>query len=91
MKGKMMSEHTAGMVVGSLFGILHAVWALFVASGFAQVYLNWIYGLHFLTNPFKVAPFDFGTAAMLVIVTSLVGYVVGWVLAVLWNMTAKKK
>lgn len=91
MKGKMMSEHTAGMVVGSLFGIMHAVWTLLVASGFAQTYLNWIFGLHFLSNPFIVAPFDFGTAALLVIVTSLIGYVVGWVLAVLWNMTAKKK
>ncbi len=87
----MVSEHTAGMVVGSLLGILHAVWALFVASGFAQVYLNWIYGLHFLNNPFRVTPFDFGTAILLVFVTSLVGYVMGWVIAVLWNLTAKKR
>lgn len=90
MKGK-VSEHTVGMVVGALAGLWHFVWAMLVAGGFAQGLLDWIYTIHFLNNPFRVAQFDVTTAVMLVIATSLIGYVVGWVLASLWNMMAKRR
>ncbi len=90
MKGK-LHEHTAGLIVGAFLGLWHLAWALLVAGGFAQGLLDWIYMLHFLNNPYRVAAFDVTTAAILVVVTSVVGYVAGWVLARLCNMMMKRK
>lgn len=89
MKGK-ISPHAFGMMFGAFLGLVHAGWALLVATGLAQGLLDWIFGLHFLRNPYMVYPFELGTAVMLVIVTSVVGYVGGWVLGSLWNWAVKK-
>lgn len=88
-KGK-LNEHTTGIIVGAFAGVMHAIWSLFVAGGFAQTFLNWIFGLHFLANPYRVMPFDITTAITLVVVTSLVGYALGWIFASIWNSIIKK-
>lgn len=89
MKGK-LHEHTVGIIVGAFVGLMHLVWSTIVALGFAQGLIDWIFGLHFLENPYVVSSFDMTKAATLVIVTSLVGYFMGWVFATIWNMVAKK-
>ena len=89
MKGK-LHPNTTGLLFGAFFGLWHLVWALLVASDLAQGFLDWMYSIHFLENPFFVAPFDLMTAVTLVVVTSFVGYMVGWVFASLWNTIAKK-
>ncbi|OGG11842.1 hypothetical protein A2Z00_01535 [Candidatus Gottesmanbacteria bacterium RBG_13_45_10] len=90
MKGK-LNAHCVGVIFGSFLGLFHLAWALMVALGFAQTILDWIYMLHFLNNPFRIAEFNVVTAATLVIFTAVVGYVVGWVFAMLWNMAPKNK
>lgn len=87
---KKVSAHTTGLIFGMLFGLWHAVWAILVMAGLAAPVLDWIYGLHFLSNPFKVMAFDLTTAVMLVVFTSVVGYIVGWVSAIIWNTLTKK-
>ncbi len=87
---KKLSGHTTGLIFGAFLGLFHAAWAFLVAGGFAQELLNWIYGIHFLNNPFRVAVFDFTTAVVLIIVTSSVGYVAGLVFAAIWNKIARK-
>lgn len=77
--------------LGLLMGLFHLVWSILVMLGSAQALLDWIYGLHFLNNPFMVSQFEITKAATLVIVTFAVGYVAGWVFAWIWNMWAKKK
>lgn len=71
------------MMLGLFFGGLHALWALMVYTGFAQVYVNWIFGLHFLSNPFWIQPFKIETALTLVAFTFVVGYVAGFILGLL--------
>lgn len=83
--------HKVGLVVGAFFGIVHAIWAAVVALGFAQTFMNWIYSLHFLNNPFVVAPFDIGVAITLVIVTFIVGYILGQIFTSVWNYLLKQK
>lgn len=91
MKGT-LDEHTVGLVVGATAGLWHLVWAILVFLGFAQALLDWIYGIHFLDNPFTVGNFELGRAVVLVVVTSIVGYVAGWVFSAIWNtMIGKKK
>ena len=85
-----LNRHKTGLTLGALAGLWHLVWSALVGTGFAQPLLDWITSLHMLNDPFRVGAFDFGTAVILIIVTSLVGYVAGWVLAFLWNAVHKK-
>lgn len=84
-KLKKLNGNTVGLILAVLMGLWHAIWALLVMVGLAMPILDWIYGLHFLSNPFSVMPFDMATAVMLVVFTAVVGYVVGWVFAAVWN------
>lgn len=83
-------EQKVAMITGLLVGGMHLVWALIVASGLAQPLLDFIYGLHFLNNPFTVNPFDLMNAIILVLFTTVVGYIVGWAGTWLWNKVHKK-
>ena len=80
-----LNKNQVGLAVGGLLGLVHLVWALLVAVGLAQSLLDFIFGLHFLRNPYTVELFRFGTAILLVIVTAIVGYVFGWLFAMIWN------
>ncbi|MEK7119286.1 MAG: hypothetical protein AAB457_01290 [Patescibacteria group bacterium] len=90
MKGK-CNEHAVGLTLGVVVGSMHLGWAIVVALGYAQGLLDWIYSLHFLDNPSTVTEFQMQKAVMLVIVTSLVGYVVGYVGTWVWNRVGAKK
>ncbi len=89
MKGK-LNKNTVGLIVGAFMGLWHLMWAGLVAMGSAQSLLDWIYGIHFLNNPFVVASFNPTTAVVLVLFTAAVGYGVGWVFATIWNKIVKK-
>lgn len=87
---KKLSEHQTGLALGAFVGLAHAVWALVVSLGFAQTWLDFVLGLHFLENPFVVSAFDLTKAVMLVAVTAGVGYVAGFVFAKVWNLVMTK-
>lgn len=78
--------HKVGLVFGGLVAIAHVMWALLVFAGLAKPFLDWIYGLHFLNFQYVVAPFSFANALTLVIVTGIVGYLMGYVAGSLWNL-----
>jgi len=75
----------AGFVLALLFGCLHFAWSLLVALGWAQAVVDFIFWLHFIKLDYAIAEFNAGTALLLVIITASIGYVIGWVFAVLWN------
>lgn len=87
---KLKTGSTA-MVFGLFVALMHAVWMLMIFIGVAQMYMNWIFGLHLVSNPFIVMPFNFGSAVMLIIFTFVVGYIMGWVFAAIWNRLHKGK
>lgn len=80
----------AGLIVGSFLGIWHLVWGLLVLMGVAQALLDFIFSIHFLSNPYIMQPFSFWFALELIIVTSALGFVVGWFFAFLWNYFHEK-
>lgn len=84
-----LQEKQVALAAGVFIGGWHLVWSLLIAGGWAQVLLDFIYGIHMLNNPFIVAPFSVGTAVLLVVVTFVVGYVGGWIFARLWNYLHK--
>jgi hypothetical protein len=79
------NKNQLGLAVGGLLALIHAVWALIVATGYGQILLDWIFGLHMISTGFAVMPFSWGHALILIIVTFIVGYIIGWLLAAIWN------
>lgn len=80
-----ISKAKTGLVLGSLLGIFHLSWALLVASGFAQSFIDWIFRLHFIQPPYTITTFHVGTALGLIAVTFSIGYLLGWLFGAIWN------
>jgi len=84
-----LNKTKTGLIVGVFSGSWHFLWSLLVGIGVAQPFLDWIYRLHFLSNPFHIADFNVFTAALLVFISFSVGYLMGWFFALLWNALPK--
>lgn len=74
-----------GLIVGFFAVIVHVIWSLMVLGGVAQNYMDWIFGLHMINNPFSVMAFSWGTAIYLWVAVFVIGYILGWVLAWVHN------
>lgn len=84
-----LNQHKTGLALGALAGLWHVVWSVLMALGLAQPFINWVLALHMIQEPFTVLPFSFITAIELVVFASIVGYIVGWIFARLWNWAHK--
>jgi len=74
-----------GLVLGMLLGGWHLAWSLLVAIGFAQPLIDFVFWIHFIKPVYVIEQFNIGTALLLVAVTSVIGYILGWGFGVLWN------
>lgn len=72
-----INAHRAGLVLALTFGLIHACWA--------QAYIDLIFKLHFIQLDLKIEPFHLGTALLLVSITALIGYVLGWTFGMIWK------
>lgn len=72
-------------MVGSFVGLIHLIWSLFVALGWAGSLVGFILRLHFMSHPYMILPFNLVTAGELVVVTFLVGYVGATIAGTIWN------
>lgn len=79
------------LVFGFVVSIIHLIWLLMVIFGIGQLYLNWILGLHQVSLPITVLPFNLMNGILLLIVTFIAGYLMGWVFAYFWNWLHKGK
>lgn len=84
-KTRRINKMKAGVVLGSLYGLWHLTWSLLVAFGIAQAVINWIFRLHFIQPPYTITAFNVVTAVTLIVVTSAIGFVMGWLFAAIWN------
>jgi hypothetical protein len=75
----------AGIVFAVLIGGWHLCWALLVASGVAQPVINYLFELHFVQPIYLILPFGIGTAALLVLVSSIGAFVFAYLLTAVWN------
>jgi hypothetical protein len=81
----------AGFAVGGLLGGFHLAWAIVIAIGWAQALLDFSLWVHMVSMPMTVQPFNLSTAVALVVVTWLIGYVLGSAFACIWNRTCRGK
>ena len=84
-----LNARKAGLAVGFFLGALHALWSLLVATGLAQALIDFVFWLHFIRPVFMIDPFEPVRALLLIGFTSLVGFIIGYVLAVVWNAMHK--
>lgn len=81
----MISKNKLGVVVGSACGLWHLTWALLVATGTAQWLMDWTFRLHFIQPVYAITAFRAELALALIVVTSVLGFAIGWVAAGIWN------
>lgn len=82
--------HKVAMAVGLFVASLHALWAVVVALGLAETYMNWIFPLHFIDNLYTVLPFTLMNAVLLVVTTFVAGYFVTWMFMGFWKLMKLK-
>ncbi|MCX6746697.1 MAG: hypothetical protein NTU63_01015 [Candidatus Pacearchaeota archaeon] len=73
------------VVVGLFTAIMHAMWALLVALGLGQTFMDWILPLHFIDSLYSVMPFSFLTALFLIVVAFVSGYLATLLFIALWK------
>ena len=88
-----MNKNKAGLVGGIFLGAAHLVWALAIAisPSLMQSLLDFIFRVHFISNGWQLSAFNFVEAVFLVVITFLVGYIIGWLFALVVELTYKKK
>ena len=86
-----ISRNKTGLTFGFLMSAFHLIWSVLVAVGLAQVFMNFIFNIHMLSIPIVVMPFNLAKALCLIVVTFVVGYVFGWLMAFFWNKCFKEK
>ncbi len=85
---KLNTSKTA-LTLALLIGGAHLGWSVLVALGLAQALLDFIFWVHMIANPYQVTGFNLTQAGILLVVTSAVGYAVGWIFATVWNRVNK--
>lgn len=80
-----LSPTKTALAVGVFLGGWHVIWSLFVALNWAQALYDFILWAHMIHLRLTVGPFDLVAATTLVVVTFLLGCVMGYVFALVWN------
>ena len=84
-----MSQHMSPVKTAFTFGILiggiHLVWSVLVALGWAQALVDFIFWAHMFSMPLVVKAFDATASVTLIVVTAIIGYIFGFVMAIIWN------
>ena len=81
----MINPLKAGVTFGALLGGYHLCWSLLVALGWAQPLIDFVFWMHFIQPVFVIRPFSLSAAAALIVFTSVVGFVMAFLFALLWN------
>jgi hypothetical protein len=74
-----------GLVFAAIIGGWHLLWALLVFGQAAQPLLNFIFWAHMIQPIYIIAPFNPVAAITLLIITSVAGYLFGYIGALIWN------
>jgi hypothetical protein len=79
------NPHKVGLVVGMLIAGWHLVWSLLVVIGWAQPIIDFIFWAHMIQPIYVVKPFDSLAAVALIVITSVIGYIFGFLGGLTWN------
>ncbi len=80
-----LNANKTALTVGFFVGGLHILWSLVILIGFAQPMYDFILWAHMIHLAIVIGPFDIVAAVVLAVMTFVIGYVLGWAFAYLWN------
>lgn len=80
-----LNTHKVGLIFGSFAALMHLLWSLLVFAGLAQAWIDFVFGMHFLNNPYTVEPFSWGTALGVILIAFVMAYLGGFIFATIWN------
>ena len=81
----MVNPIKAGVTFGMLLGVWHLCWSLLVAVGWAQPLIDFVFWMHFIRPVYVIQPFSLPIAAVLIVVTTVIGFVIAFLFGLLWN------
>ena len=79
------NAHKVGLVLAAVLGGWHLIWSLLVLTGMGQVLYDFILWAHMIHLAITIGPFDLTASLTLILVTTIFGYVVGYIAALVWN------
>lgn len=85
---KINNGHSA-LMGGVVLAGLHLVWAILVMTGLGQIYLDFMLWAHMIHMQITIGPFELLNTVVLLIVTFVFGYILGWLFAYCWNRISK--
>ena len=80
-----MSPAKSAVTFAVLIGGFHLVWSILVALGWAQAIIDFVFWAHMLGIPVIVKAFDPTATLTLIIITSIIGALFGYFMAIIWN------
>lgn len=80
-----LSPSKTALAVGIFLGGWHLLWSLLVLVGWAQPLLDFIFNLHMIAPVYQVQAFDWTRALGLIVITAIIGYIIGYAFALIWN------
>jgi hypothetical protein len=81
----MPNPNKVGLVIGALIGGWHLVWSLLVLLGWAQRIIDFIFWAHMIQPIYVIKRFDITAALILIVITAIIGYIFGYIGAIIWN------
>ncbi len=81
----MTNPNKIGIVFAALIGGWHVCWSLLVALGWAQPIIDFIFWAHMIRPIYVVKAFDLVAALTLILITAVIGYLFGFLGALIWN------
>lgn len=81
----MINSMKVGLVSGLLTSFCHLMWIVLILVGAAQSLMDFVFWAHMIQPVYVVKPFEPAAALLLLVLTFGIGYVIGFVGAVLWN------
>ncbi len=81
----MANLNKVGLVIAALIAVWHVAWSLLVLIGWAQPILDFVFWAHTIKPVYFVQSFDPMAAVVLIVITAVIGYIFGFVGAIIWN------
>jgi hypothetical protein len=83
--GHLINASSAGLTTAVLIGGWHLIWVVLVALGLAQSVADFVFWMHLIKVSYSVQPFAWAAAISLVVITTAMGFLLGWGGALLLN------
>ncbi len=80
-----LPPHKAGVSLGALFALMHALWSVLFAGGMGAGMHEYMMRTHFVTTQYMYAPFNLFSGIIGIVLAAVVGYVIGYAFAWIWN------